>query len=202
MRAEHIIYLDCDGVYADFVTGVLEKMGIPFPGYDKWPWGKVFDIFPLVGSNWKEASKHCDAAFWANLPWMPNGKAILAEVTKRFRPNETMILTKPMDHDGSYSGKAEWITRNMPDFRRRLVPTHIPKHEFAYDWNCLLIDDSQDNVDKFIKAGGSAILVPMPYNDNARVHDEGPEAVAKYIAKKLDRWIDIAQHPAKFRKGI
>jgi 5'(3')-deoxyribonucleotidase len=200
MSANHIVHLDCDGVYADFVTGVLEKMGIPFPGYDKWPWGRVFDIFPLVGSNWKEASKHCDAAFWANLPWMPDGEDILAEVEKRFRPNETMILTKPMDHDGSYTGKAEWVTTNMPDFRRRLVPTHIPKSEFAHSFNCLLIDDSQENVDKYIAAGGAAILVPRPYNQNEAVFNKGPKEVVAYVASRMDKWIDITDHPAKNRR--
>ncbi len=200
MRAEHMVYLDCDGVYADFVTGVLEKMNIPFPGYDKWPWGRVFDIFPLVGTNWAEASKHCDAAFWANLNWMSDGEDILAEVEKRFRPKETMVLTKPMDHDGSYTGKAEWVTTNMPDFRRRLVPTHIAKSEFAFDWKCLLIDDSEANCNAFRDAGGSVILVPRPYNANDRIFYEGPEAVVTFIAERMDSWIDITGHPAQNRR--
>ncbi len=201
MRANHIVYLDCDGVYADFVTGILEKMGIHFPGYAAWPWGRVFDIFPLIGSNWTEASKHCDADFWANLPWMPDGMAIYKEVFERFRVNETMVLTKPMDHDGSYTGKAEWVTTHMPALRRRLVPTHIAKSEFAFDFNCLLIDDSEENYDNFVAAGGSGILVPRPYNANERIHAQGTETVVAYVAEKMDKWIDLVGHPAKNRKG-
>jgi 5'(3')-deoxyribonucleotidase len=132
---------------------------------------------------------------------MPDGEDILAEVEKRFRPNETMILTKPMDHDGSYSGKAEWVTKNMPDFRRRLVPTHITKSEFVKDFNSLLIDDSQENVENYIKAGGAAILVPRPYNQNEAVFNKGPEEVVAYVASRMDKWIDIVDHPAKNRKG-
>lgn len=196
----HMVYLDCDGVYADFVTGILEKMSIHFPGYDAWPWGRVFDIFPLIGTNWAEASKFCTAAFWANLPWMPDGRDILAEVWKRFRPAETMMLTKPMDHDDSYTGKAQWVTKHMPELRRRLVPTHIAKSEFAYDFNCLLIDDSEENYDAFVKAGGAAILVPRPYNGNDRIHAQGAEAVVAYVAERMDKWIDLVNHPARNRK--
>lgn len=201
MKADHIVYLDCDGVYADFVTGILAAMNIEFPGYDRWPWGHVFDIFPLIGTCWAEASKYCDADFWANLPWMPDGAKILHSVLTRFRPEETMVLTKPMDHDDSYTGKARWITEHMPALRRRLVPTHISKAEFAFDWNCLLIDDSEENYNDFTRAGGAAILVPRPYNTNDKIHAEGPGAVAAYVADRMDKWIDLVNHPAKERKG-
>lgn len=199
MKADHIVYLDCDGVFADFVTGILAAMDYPYEGIDKWPWGRVFDIFPLIGTNWAEASKFCTAAFWADLPWMGDGRDILKEIWKRFRPDETMLLTKPMDHDDSYTGKAMWVTREMPELRRRLVPTHIAKSEFAYDFNSLLIDDSQDNCDAFGWAGGAAILVPRPWNSNDGIFFKG-DAV-KYIAEEMDTWINIVNHPVKERKG-
>lgn len=199
MKADHIVYLDCDGVFADFVTGILAAMDYPYDGIDKWPWGRVFDIFPLIGTNWTEASKLCDAAFWADLPWMPDGKDILAEVWKRFRPNETMLLTKPMDHDDSYTGKAQWVTKHIPELRRRVVPTHIAKSEFAFNFNCLLIDDSQVNIEQFICAGGAGILVPRPWNQNDDIFFDG--GAVKFVAECMDKWIDLVKHPAKNRKG-
>ena len=99
MRADHMIYLDCDGVFADFVTGILKELKYPNYDINQWPWGRVFDIFPLIGTDWKEASKYCTAAFWANLPWMEDGREILELVWKRICPEETMLLTKPMDND-------------------------------------------------------------------------------------------------------
>lgn len=200
MRNDHIVYLDCDGVFADFVTGILAALDYPFDGHDSWPWGRVFDIFPLIGTNWAEASKLCTADFWAGLPWMSDGQRIRDEVWKRFRPDETMLLTKPMDHDDSYTGKAQWVTREMPELRHRLVPTHIAKSEFAFDWNCLLIDDSQENVDAFNNAGGAAILVPRPWNQNDGVFYDG-DAVS-YVAERMDKWIELVNHPAKNRKEI
>ncbi len=195
----HNVYLDCDGVFADFVTGILAKLDYPYAGIDSWPWGRVFDIFPLIGTDWAEASKLCDAAFWANLPWMADGRDIREEVFNRFLPTETMLMTKPMDHDESYTGKAQWVTQEMPELRRRLIPTHISKSEFAYDYNCLLIDDSQDNIDAFTVAGGAGILVPRPWNKNDYIHTKG-EAVS-YVAECMDEWIEFVNHPAKNRKG-
>lgn len=197
-KNKHIVYLDNDGVFADFVTGILEAMNYHFPGYDKWPWGHVFDIFPLIGSNWAEASKFCDAEFWAKLPWMADGKEIRDEIWKRLDPCHTMMLTKPMDNDDSYTGKAQWVTEHMPELRRRLVPTHITKAEFAYDFNQLLIDDSQENVENFIRAGGAAILVPRPYNDNDGVFYDGNTVL--YVADMLDQWMKLVQHPARNRR--
>lgn len=196
-RNNHMVYLDCDGVLADFITGILKAMDIPFPGYSKWPWGRVFDIFPLVGTDWAEASKFCDGTFWAGLPWMLDGMAIYKEVFERFRVAETMLLTKPMDHDGSYTGKAEWVTKHMPELRRRLVPTHIDKAEFAFDFNHLLIDDNQENVENFIRAGGAAIQVPRPYNVNDQIFYDGNAVL--YIADKLDQWMKLVNHPARKR---
>lgn len=196
MRSPHIVYLDCDGVYADFVTNILDAMGYSWPGYHGWPWGQTFDIFPDIGTTWIEASKYCDANFWANLSWMEDGRAILAEVFARFRPNETMLLTKPMEHDGSYTGKAQWVLSHIPDLARRIVPTHVPKYEFAYDFNCLLIDDSQTNYDQFVRAGGAGILVPRPYNANEEIFYAGD--TVKYVAERMDKWIELVKHPAGF----
>ena len=195
----HKIYLDCDGVFADFVTGILAALDYPYEGIDKWKWGRVFDIFPLVGTNWAEASKLCTQDFWANLPWMPDGRDIREEVFNRFMPTETMLLTKPMDNDDSYTGKAQWVTEHMPELRRRVVPTHVMKSEFAYDFNCLLIDDSQDNIDCFVAAGGAGIVVPRPWNRNDGIFFDG-DAV-KYVAERMDKWMEIVEHPARNRKG-
>lgn len=196
----HKVYLDCDGVYADFLTGILAALDYPYEGIDKWPWGRIFDIFPLIDTDWAKASKLCDAAFWENLPWTTDGRDIREEVFNRFMPTETMLLTKPMDNDESYTGKAHWVSEHMPELRRRLVTTHIPKSEFAHDRNCLLIDDNQNNIDCFVAAGGAGILVPRPWNQNDGIFFDG--GAVSYVAEQMDKWIDLVNHPAKYRKGI
>jgi len=193
------INLDCDGVLADFVTGICKAMDIPYGGLKQWPWGRCFDFFPLANTSYKEASEHCDAAFWANLPWMVDGKEILQVMWDRFRPEDVRLLTKPMDNDGSYTGKAKWVTDNVPELRHRIVPTHIPKEEFAHGFHDLLIDDNSDNVYRWSKAGGAAILVPRPWNHLDYVFFEG--GAVNWIASALDKWIGIVDYPALNMKG-
>ena len=199
MHGPSPLKLDCDGVFADFITGILDVLEYPDYHIDRWPWGRVFDIFPLIGTNWNEASQHCTSEFWAGLPWMQDGRSILQQIFQRFRPSDVMLLTKPMDHDGSYTGKAQWVTEHIPELRRRLVPTHIGKEEFCHDFNDLLIDDSQENIDAWIKAGGFGLLVPRPWNSLDKTFFAG-EAVS-YVAEKMDKWIELTDFPTLERKG-
>jgi len=196
----HMIYLDCDGVYADFITGILAALKYPYEGIDKWPFGRVFDIFPLIGTNWIEVSTHCTTDFWANLPWTEDGRDILKLIWDRFSPEQTMLLTKPMDNDDSYTGKAQWVTKHIPELRHRIVPTHVSKHEFAYGATSLLIDDSEENCDKFCEAGGSVILVPRPWNRYDYLFFTG-DTVA-FIEEQLDKWMVESQHPARYNVNV
>lgn len=199
MKANHIVYLDCDQVLTDFIAGSLAAVGIHYPGTRNWPKGWTYNYFRQAGTTREEVNQHCGPNFWANLPWMADGREILAEVLARFYPQELMVLTTPMPNNGSYSGKMIWFEKNCPELYERVVPTLVPKEEFAYDFNTILIDDCQDNVEAFINAGGAAILVPRPWNPHDGIYARG-EAVS-YVAERMDAWIDLVNHPAKNRKG-
>jgi hypothetical protein len=91
-----------------------------------------------------------------------------------------------------------WFEKNIPELYERVIPTLVPKEEFAFDFNRLLIDDCQENVERFCEAGGAAILVPRPWNRNNQVFFEGK--AVEYVAKMLAQWINLAEHPTKSRK--
>jgi 5'(3')-deoxyribonucleotidase len=199
MIRPHMVYLDCDQVFSDFVTGIFQALKFPHKVDRSWSFGQTYDVFPLAGSTREEANELCTIDFWENLPWTEDGKELLAEIWARFRPYETMLLTKPMEHDDSFTGKARWVRREIPELHKRMVPTWVEKAEFAYDFNCLLIDDSQDNVESFVTSGGAAILVPKPWNQNDYIFYEGK--TVSYVVEQMDKWIDLVGHPAKYRKG-
>lgn len=197
---QHIVYLDCDQVLTDFIAGAAEAIGYDYPGTPNWPEGWTYDFFPYMGSTREEVNTHCNVDLWANLPWMEDGKDMLNLVLSRFRPDEIIVLTTPMQNNESYTGKMIWFERNVPELYHRVVPTLVPKDEFAFDFNRLLIDDCQSNYEKFTKAGGACILVPRPWNANEKIYFAG-EAVS-YVAEHLDKWMDIVDHPARNRKEI
>ena len=153
------VYLDMDGVITDFVGEVNERMGIPRDTIpSKWAWVEDFGFTLDQVNDW------CTIDFWANLGWMPDGRDILRLVTSTFKPEQIYLLTAPMSNPGSYTGKALWVQKHLPEYSKRLIVTPAPKSLFARP-DTLLIDDKDGNVEGFINAGGNAILVPRSWNE-------------------------------------
>ena len=95
-----------------------------------------------------------DADFWANLPWMPNGR----ELWEFIAPYEPFILTSPMQK-GSEIGKAFWIDNNLSPAPEKVFMSS-EKYNWALDENGepnILIDDWSKNIVPWAKKGGIAI---------------------------------------------
>jgi hypothetical protein len=164
-------FLDVDGVFADFVSGVLRAHGIELAEY---PEG-CYDLHLCLGMTSEEFYAPCDREFWANLPWMPDGRQLLETVERTFGPENVWLLTSPIDgHTGDAAvppwvgptqancaaGKIDWIERNMPAYRRRYFVA--PKKEAAAGWGKVLVDDRDGNVADWRPF--PAVLVPRPWN--------------------------------------
>ena len=99
-------------------------------------------MYKLVGNN---------REFWANLKWMPEGKAVWSYI-KKFNP---IILSAPMSGEGSSQGKFDWLKRNLGIDESKVILTH-DKFKHATE-NSLLIDDMLKFLDPWIEAGGEGI---------------------------------------------
>ncbi|HCC45368.1 MAG TPA: hypothetical protein DEQ32_13270 [Gammaproteobacteria bacterium] len=94
-----------------------------------------------------------DVEFWANLPWMPNGRNLWNTI-KKYQPH---ILTHPMGV-GSEEGKERWIQKNLSP-----VPEEIYMSGQKYKWATkdgaknILIDDFSTNIEPWKKHGGIGI---------------------------------------------
>lgn len=171
-------FLDIDGVLANFAKGAFEALGLAYsydhPALRDWHWYNQFKI-PFAGLN-----AVCDIDFWANLEWMHDGEQILDTIEDYFYPtftshpgpaslkpthfeNQIYLLTTPMPNPGSGTGKILWVEKHLPQYAKRLITTQVAKSIFAGP-DCLLIDDNDENIDKFVAAGGRGILVPRPWN--------------------------------------
>lgn len=166
------IFLDVDGVLANWVGGVCDLFG-----YDEREvlsvWNGEWDINHQLDISTKELWSRIDAAgreFWARLkpyPWAFE----LFEVCRSAAP--TTILTSPSLHHSSPAGKLLWLDehfgRDQP-FREYLIG---PDKAACARPGAVLIDDSPHNCSEFNRLGGEGILFPRPWNANS--HAVGKE---------------------------
>ena len=163
------LYLDVDGVLADFTTGLMRALDIPY----YYPEGSypfkpgVWNWFPELekrfGVGFEECDDMCDQNFWANLQWMHDGPAIVETVGEFFKWGEISLLTSPMPNTGSASGKMEWLEKNWPVMKKRAIITNVDKGQFAAP-DRILIDDRDENIASWRAAGGIGITCPRPWN--------------------------------------
>ena len=173
------IYCDMDGVLVDFIAGVmpilnadLRDMSIP----DRKPTGGLTKIGKLrqvmKESGLKEVTvahiskgedkmRHAidymikrvgdDFEWWANLPWMPDGK----ELWDFIAPYNPTILTTPMGPD-SEEGKRAWCGRHLGYTPDKVIMAPLPPGKSGWAaTDRILIDDFYDtNIVPWDGAGG------------------------------------------------
>lgn len=178
------IFLDLDGVLANFVKAMCFAHSQPDPYLNKESLGK-FDMLPLmdlpVSEFWSPANT---IEFWADMERLPDADAILEIVLDFVPAHEICLLTSPSPSPLSAAGKLLWIQRNYPSFSRRIMIS-AAKHFVAHE-NSLLIDDRDQNCNEFRDEGGQAILLPRPWNSNhaiATLHHLNAELKAAFYKK-------------------
>jgi len=191
-----IVFLDVDGVLANWNAGVFKKLGLPYD-YDDWKFAKGragWDWNKELGLSFQEISDLCDFDLWANLPWLHDGKKIYEDVKRMFGQHNIRLLTAPMPNVMSASGKMEWIYRNLPELQKQVIISTAPKETLAQVPGSYLIDDSSTNVEKWRGAGGRAILVPRWWNDDHHLSRMSADIVAGRLA-------NVVYQPMRRRHG-
>jgi hypothetical protein len=171
------IYCDMDGVLVDFEQGIVDQINKDLRMIRQMKDVKNLvkikkalaslgrDELVLADMRGKSATSEPvrdymygrvgnDADFWANLPWMPNGR----ELWEFIAPYKPFILTSPMQK-GSEIGKAFWIDSNLKPAPEKVFMSHE-----KYNWSVsetgepnVLIDDWSKNIIPWSKKGGIAI---------------------------------------------
>lgn len=170
------IFLDMDGVIADFVGGALDVHDGHHIVKD-WP-ACEWDIAKLLGITnnefWREINQR-GSPFWSNLlpfPWM-------YELIESFGDIPYTISTKPSNSTFSVAGKLQWLhTHIKAPFKDYMMGGQ--KHLLAKP-GTVLIDDNDTNVIKFREAGGHAILFPQQWNTNFPQQADRIGYVAKHL---------------------
>lgn len=142
------IYIDSDGVIADFSSYVMQH-------YGKLPDG-------LTGRDkkdfWQWVQRHNDTVepFFLNLPKMEDADVLLDYCTRMF--DEVIILTATGHTPiGVGEQKREWYQKYYPDLKVELVRKSNDKARYAESGR-ILIDDRDKSIGPWVAGGGIGIL--------------------------------------------
>ena len=153
MKEKPVVYIDMDGVLADFFGGVEKLYGV---------------------QHWKDLSKDnkldlkqevinriTGTDFFATLPEFPTADQLITMV-KKFTGGTFSILTSPLrgDHEISSKYKKLWIGQHIENPEQTIITGR--KESYAKDKASgtpnILIDDRPVNIERWQNAGGYGIL--------------------------------------------
>jgi hypothetical protein len=142
-----MIYVDMDGVIANFNKRYIDKFGVtPEETRHK----KSFS------ENFK---KFIDDREFANLELMPDAQLLFSFLNSRSNiPKEILSSTAREDsHVAISEQKHEWLKKHNINYKENFVPGKSLKAQYATPTS-ILIDDTLSVIDAWDKAGGIGIL--------------------------------------------
>lgn len=155
--SEPTVFVDLDGVLANFVKGATDAHGLGIP-HDRVVWG--FDR--QSGIDPAAFWARFDRSFWAGLEPYADGLALLLAVERRVGFDRVFLLSSPCKTEGCMEGKLDWVKQHLPGYERKFF-LGSAKHAFAGP-NKFLLDDYDKNVSEWATHGGVALRVPRPWN--------------------------------------
>ena len=139
----YTVYLDMDGVIADFDKRFTELAGMGPREYESSFGREKF---------WDFIDNKIGVKFWTGIEWMPEGKK-LYNFVKQF---DHKLLSAPSRNDTSKIGKRMWVEKNTPG-TQLILAAAVNKQNYA-DKSNILIDDRESNIQQWKDAGGIGIL--------------------------------------------
>jgi 5'(3')-deoxyribonucleotidase len=144
LTRDTVIYVDMDGVLADFEGAVRDKLGITMDAPKSKLWGKI--------------QHHNDTVepWFYSLPMMSDAKQLMSFLLDNFDDVRILTASGTTPKDGP-AQKMDWVRDHFGNIKVNVVRASGEKAAFA-DPNSLLIDDRSQSIDPFIAAGGLGIL--------------------------------------------
>lgn len=156
---DYILYLDLDGVFANFIKRARELLGREYDPRSRTPADEEF--------FWKKvtAAHKRGEEFWSRMEMLPNAIK-LWEYTKKYRP---IFLTSIGISGASLDAerqKKQWVRKHFGNYKVIVVGGASKKTKYAAK-NAILIDDTPKNITQWNATGGIGILHKSP-NDSIK----------------------------------
>lgn len=177
------IYFDLDGVLADFVSGALELRGKELsPSEVQWDFASQIGFAEDAAAFWSPLG----FTFWESLNTHEDGMQLFSMIEAMCPKSVMSLLSSPCETHGCCDGKRAWVRRLFPDYAKKLF-LGSDKSVHA-DERAILIDDHDKNCNAFTAAGGSAFLVPRPWNSKRGECEDGKFAFTKVFAEFMEMY--------------
>jgi 5'(3')-deoxyribonucleotidase len=137
MAQQRQLYLDCDGVLADFDAGVRKLLGMP---------PQEFVEKRGMGTFWKKLATAPD--FYASLPLMPDARELF-DAVKHLEP---VILTGLPRGNWAAPQKVRWAAEHFPG-TKILTVMAVDKRNHCTEGD-VLVDDTLKHRHLWEEAGG------------------------------------------------
>lgn len=171
------VFLDVDGVLADFIGPALAHHGVIFDP-KTYPPG-LWDIWKFVGCTEQEFWAFDGFEFWRDLPVYPWAKPLVDGLEQLVGQQNICLLTSPSVNAMCINGKREWIAKHFPAYSKQVL--FGSAKQFCAHPSTVLIDDSDGNCKKFMEAGGHVVTFPRVWNAFGERGDP-----ARYVLDRID----------------
>jgi hypothetical protein len=142
------VFLDIDGVLANFTKACCEKIEAPYPTNFAFPETWLDEV-----ASEKIWSRCRGYDYWVGLEVYPWSNLLRTTIDKTGK--EWVYLTKPSQDGGCYAGKYDWVTKHFKDASKRLWLANGVKSLVCRGSSDLLIDDKLKNGRDWQAAGGT-----------------------------------------------
>ena len=165
--AKKTVYMDLDGVLADFTRKFYEDFillcGDAYVEPTEWDFYKKH-CYTDIGFA-KELNK-LTSHWWATIEPTREFEMIYKQMLELQKLGYSVELLTHAVGDEAIEGKKQWVQKHMPKFYHTMhfVRSGKEKAEYAHK-HAILIDDSIDNIEAFLEGGGEAMLFGRPWND-------------------------------------
>lgn len=162
-----VIYLDMDGVIADFFGGVERMYGVDH-------WKELTSV--KTGGDLKQEviDRITGSDFFSTLPKFPSADALI-QLIKSATGGRFSILTSPLigDHENSAAQKKVWIAKNIERPDEVIVSGRKEKWAKQKDGTPnILIDDRPVNIERWEAKGGFGVLYQANKDSIIKVQQE------------------------------
>ena len=152
------IFVDLDGVLADFVSGAIAAAELPITADQVEHWNFFQEYM-----DEEEFNRRINEMmyFWEDLAVYPWAHELVDYLKTK---GDIVYCTSPGNHDEAATDKLHWLRRH--GFLSKHSTNYVLTH---YKWllagrDRFLVDDSDQQCHAFDMSGGSAIIFPQQWN--------------------------------------